>query len=63
MANDQIIEGELLVIDTRIAYVGEDASEYAPFDKVASAYTEASNIRVSPLLTESDFSANLIASA
>ncbi len=34
MANDQIIEGELLVIDTRIAYIGEDASGYAPFDKV-----------------------------
>ena len=34
MVNDQIIEGELLVIDTRIAYVGKDASEYAPFDKV-----------------------------
>lgn len=34
MANDQIIDGELLVIDTRIAYIGEDASKYAPFDKV-----------------------------
>lgn len=34
MVNDQIIEGELLVIDARIAYVGEDASEFAPFDKV-----------------------------
>ena len=34
MVNDQIIEGELLVIDTRIAYVGEGASEFAPFDKV-----------------------------
>lgn len=34
MANDQIIDGELLVIDTRIAYIGEDASGYAPFDKV-----------------------------
>ncbi len=34
MANDQIIDGELLVIGTRIAYIGEDASGYAPFDKV-----------------------------
>lgn len=34
MANDQIIDGELLVIDTRIAYIGGDASGYAPFDKV-----------------------------
>lgn len=34
MKNDQIINGELLVIDTRIAYIGKDASEFAPFDKV-----------------------------
>ena len=34
MVDDKIIEGDLLVIDTRIAYIGKDASEYAPFDKV-----------------------------
>ena len=34
MVDDKVIEGELLVIDTRIAYIGKDASEYAPFDKV-----------------------------
>ena len=34
MTNDQIINGELLVIDTRIAYIGDDASTYAPFDRV-----------------------------
>ena len=34
MVDDKIINGELLVIDTRIAYIGKDASEYAPFDKV-----------------------------
>ena len=34
MRSERIIEGELLVIDTRIAYIGENASEFAPFDKV-----------------------------
>ena len=34
MVDDKIIEGDLLVIDTRIAYIGKDASGYAPFDKV-----------------------------
>ena len=34
MVDDKVIEGELLVNDTRIAYIGKDASEYAPFDKV-----------------------------
>lgn len=34
MIDERIIKGELLVIDTRIAYIGEDASAYAPFDKV-----------------------------
>ena len=34
MRNERIVEGELLVIDTRIAYIGKDASGYAPFDRV-----------------------------
>ena len=38
MVNDQIINGELLVIDTRIAYIGKDASEFAPFDKVIDCH-------------------------
>ena len=34
MNSEQIIKGQLLVIDSRIAYIGEDAKEFAPFDQV-----------------------------
>ena len=34
MENDQIIEGDLLVKDHRIAYIGNDAQAFAPFDRV-----------------------------
>ena len=34
MKDDKIIQGDLLVVDKRIAYIGKDASEYAPFDRV-----------------------------
>ena len=34
MENDQIIEGDLLVIDTRIAYIGKDSQQFAPFDRI-----------------------------
>ena len=34
MLDQNIIEGDLLVIDTRIAYIGKDSSVYAPFDRV-----------------------------
>ena len=34
MVDEKIIKGELVVIDTRIAYIGNDASEFAPFDQV-----------------------------
>ncbi len=34
MVDEKIISGELVVIDTRIAYIGKDASGFAPFDQV-----------------------------
>lgn len=34
MENDHLQEGDLLVIDNRIAYICQDASKYAPFDRV-----------------------------
>ena len=34
MQNENIIEGDLVVIDARIAYIGNDSSKYAPFDRV-----------------------------
>ena len=34
MENENIIDGDLLVIDTRIAYIGQDASIYGPFDRI-----------------------------
>ena len=34
MVDEKIIQGDLVVIDTRIAYIGKDSSEYAPFDRV-----------------------------
>ena len=34
MKDDKIIQGDLLVIDKRIVYIGNDASEYAPFDRI-----------------------------
>ena len=37
MANENIIEGDLVVNDNRIAYIGNDSSSYAPFDRVIDA--------------------------
>lgn len=34
MKNDQIIEGDLVVSDMRIAYIGKDSSKFGPFDKI-----------------------------
>ena len=34
MVNENIIDGDLVVIDTRIAYIGSDSNQFAPFDKV-----------------------------
>ena len=34
MRSEHIFEGDLVVIDTRIAYIGDDSSNYAPFDRV-----------------------------
>ena len=34
MVDEKIISGELVVIDTRIAYIGKDASGFGPFDQV-----------------------------
>ena len=38
MENDQIIEGDLLVKDQRIAYIGKDASNHQPFDRVIECH-------------------------
>ena len=38
MENDKIIEGDLLVKDQRIAYIGQDASHYQPFDRVIDCH-------------------------
>ena len=34
MKDENIIEGDLVVLDNRIAYIGQDSSKYAPFDRV-----------------------------
>lgn len=34
MKNANITEGDLLVIDNRIAYIGKESNKYAPFDRV-----------------------------
>ena len=34
MVDENIIEGDLVVLDNRIAYIGQDSSKYAPFDRV-----------------------------
>ena len=34
MIDDKIINGDLVVIDNLIAYIGNDSSSYAPFDRV-----------------------------
>ena len=34
MVDDKIIDGDLLVADKRIAYIGKDASSYGPFDRI-----------------------------
>ncbi len=34
MANESIVEGDLVVVDNRIAYIGNDSSSFAPFDRV-----------------------------
>ena len=33
MKDESIIEGDLVVLDNRIAYIGKDSSSYAPFDR------------------------------
>ena len=38
MVDEKIISGELVVIDTRIAYIGKDGSEFAPFDQVIDCH-------------------------
>ena len=34
MVNDQIINGDLIVVDKRIAYIGQDSGSYGPFDRI-----------------------------
>ena len=34
MANENIIEGDLVVLDNRIAYIGSNSSSFAPFDRI-----------------------------
>ena len=34
MVDENIIEGDLVVLDNRIAYIGKDSSNYGPFDRV-----------------------------
>ena len=34
MANESIVEGDLVVLDNRIAYIGSDSSSFVPFDRV-----------------------------
>ena len=34
MIDDQIIEGDLLVEDHRIAYIGQESSQHGPFDRI-----------------------------
>ena len=34
MISPKVIDGDLLVIDTRIAYIGPDASSFSPFDRI-----------------------------
>ena len=34
MVDDKIIDGDLIVDDNRIAYIGKDSSNYGPFDRV-----------------------------
>ena len=34
MVDDKIIEGDLVVIDARIAYIGKNSSDFAPFDRI-----------------------------
>ena len=34
MKDENIIEGNLVVIDTSIAYIGDDYQQFAPFDRI-----------------------------
>lgn len=34
MIDDKIIDGDLVVIDTRIAYIGKNSASFAPFDRI-----------------------------
>ena len=34
MNDESIVDGDLLVIDTRIAYIGRESDQFAPFDKI-----------------------------
>ena len=34
MNDENIVDGDLLVIDTRIAYIGRESDQFAPFDKI-----------------------------
>ena len=38
MTTENLIEGDLVVIDTRIAYIGRDSSNFAPFDRVVECH-------------------------
>ena len=38
MIDENLAEGDLVVIDTRIAYIGKDSSSFAPFDKVVECH-------------------------
>ena len=34
MVDDKIINGDLIVVDKRIAYIGQDSGSYGPFDRI-----------------------------
>lgn len=38
MKDENIIEGNLVVIDTRIAYIGDDYQQFAPFDRIIDCH-------------------------
>ena len=38
MIDENIIKGDLVVIDTRIAYIGNDSDQYAPFDRIIECH-------------------------
>ena len=38
MKDEEIIDGSIVVIDTRIAYLGQDYQKYAPFDRIIDCH-------------------------